>query len=176
MNLHSSSDPVTRKHQRIEFAKRLASHRVRTGTIRLLSGLSLSRLAGLRKGWGIPPETRLRGKGPRTLDRFLKHPEARAGSAVILSVCRIFNAFPERRRDYTPDGTLNLESGIRLLDAFEAYHACQPGSNLEFDEFLLLINELERGQEVRLGRCKRCRALIVIATYTPGKKGCSHCE
>jgi hypothetical protein len=176
MNLSSPDDPLSRDHRRIDFAKRLTWHGARTGTIMKLTGLTFNKLAGYRRSWDVPEDTRLRGSGPKSLQVFLSSPKTRTHTAALLSICRVFEALPRRRRDYTPDGTLNIEVGIRLLDAYEAYHAIQPASNLEFDEIMLLTKELDSGEIIQMGRCKTCRAAIVIAKHDPSRPICSHCQ
>jgi hypothetical protein len=176
MENSDSSDPLTRAQKRVDFARRLTSHRVRTGTIVELTGLTLNRLTGLRKGWGIRKETRLRGRYPSTLDRFLSSPEARTDTAAVLAVCRVLDALPEIGRDYAPDSKLYFDSALRLCNAFEAYHACRPGSDLEFDDLMQLVRELSTQKIISLGKCKTCLALVVIAKHDPLRPICSHCR
>lgn len=176
MESSASNDPLTRAQRRVDFARRLTSHRARTGTIVELTGLSLNRLTALRKGWGIRKETRLRGRYPSTLDRFLETPAARTDTAAVLAVCRVLDALPEPLRDYAPGGKLYFESAVRLCGAFEAYHACRPGSDLEFDDLMQLVRELNSQGVISLGRCKTCRALVVIAKHDPLRPICSHCQ
>ena len=170
------NDPISREYKRIEFAKRLTLHRVRTRTIIDLTGLTPNRLTGFRRRWKVPEETRLRGSHPRSLDIFLRTPEARTETAAALSLCRAFDALPQRPRDYAPDGKLFIDVGLRLCEAFEAYRACRPTSDLEFDDLMLLIRELDQGTVIRLGKCRGCRSSIVIATFDGTRPICSHCQ
>ena len=176
MNLSEPNDPLSRDHRRIDFAKRLTWHGARTGTIEKLTGLTFNKLAGYRRSWNVPEDTRLRGSGPTSLRVFLKNPRIRTHTAALLSLCRSFEALPRRYRDLAPDGTWNIDVAIRLCEAYEAYHAIRPLSNLEFDELMLLINELISGEIIEMGRCKSCRAAIVIAKYDPLKPICLHCQ
>jgi hypothetical protein len=175
MNRSVPNDPLTRDLKRIEFAKRLTWHHVRSGTIRHMTGISLNRLTQYRKRWGVPEDTRRRGTYPRSLDIFLDTPSVRTDAAAVLSLCRAFAALPQPGRDYAPDGKLLFDVGLRLCGAFEAYHACRPGSDLELDDLMLLIRKLNQGGLIRLGRCKGCRSLIVIAPFDPPRPPCSHC-
>jgi hypothetical protein len=176
MHDHLANDPVAREHKRIEFAKRLTLHRVRTRTIVDLTGLTPNRLTGLRRRWKVPEETRLRGSQPKSLDIFLHTPESRTETAGLLSICRAFDALPLRPRDYAPDGKLFIDLSMRLCESFEAYRACRPTSDLEFDDLMLLIRELDQGTVIRLGRCKGCRSTIVIAIFDGTRPICSHCQ
>jgi hypothetical protein len=171
-----TNDPLAREHQRIEFAKRLTLHRVRTGTIMDLTGLTTNRLTGCRRRWKIPEESRLRGSRPKSLDIFLHTPEARTETAALLSLCRAFDALPQRPRDYAPDGRLFMDVGLRVIEAFEAYRAVRPTSDLEFDDLMLLIRELDQGTVIRLGKCKGCRSTLVIAKFDGTRPICSHCQ
>jgi hypothetical protein len=171
-----TNDPLARELQRIEFAKRLTLHRVRTGTIMEFTGLTQNRLTAYRRRWKIPQETRLRGCHPKSLDVFLRTPEARTETAAVVSLCRAFDALPQRARDYAPGGKLFIDVGLRLCEAFEAYRACRPASDLEFDDLMLLIRELDHGKGIRIGKCKGCRALIIIASFDGTRPICSHCQ
>jgi hypothetical protein len=171
-----TNDPLARELQRIEFAKRLTLHRVRTGTIMNFTGLTQNRLTAYRRRWKIPEDTRLRGCHPQSLDIFLHSPEARTETAAVLALCRAFDALPQRSRDYAPDGKFFIDVGLRLCEAFEAYRACRPASDLEFDDLMLLVRELDHGKVIRLGKCKSCRALIVIASFDGTRPICSHCQ
>ena len=176
MNLSAPNDPLSRDHRRIDFAKRLTWHGARTGTIMKLTGLTFNKLAGYRRSWNVPEDTRLRGSGPKSLHVFLSSPKARTHTAALLSLCFVFNALPRRNRDYAPDGTWNIEVAIRLCEAYEAYHAIVPVSNLEFDELMLLIREVDSGAIIQMGRCKTCKAAIVIAKHDPLRPICMHCQ
>jgi Flagellar transcriptional activator (FlhC) len=176
MNLSAPNDPLSRDHRRIDFAKRLTWHGARTSTIMKLTGLTFNKLAGYRRSWNVPEDTRLRGSGPKSLQVFLSTPKARTHTAALLSLCFVFNALPRRNRDYAPDGTWNIEVAIRLCEAYEAYHAIIRVSNLEFDELMLLIREVESGAIIQMGRCKTCKAAIVIAKHDPLRPICMHCQ
>jgi hypothetical protein len=171
-----NNDPLTRELQRIEFAKRLTMHRARTGTIMDLTGLTQNRLTGFRRRWKVPEETRLRGSRPKLLDVFLRTPEARTETAALLSICRAFDALPQRPRDYAPDGKLFIDVGLRVLESFEAYRAVRPASDLEFDDLMLLIRELDEATVLRLGKCKGCRSTIIVARFDGTRPICSHCQ
>src|SRR5882757_5221740 len=176
MNLSAPNDPLSRDHRRIDFAKRLTWHGARTSTIMKLTGLTFNKLAGYRRSWNVPEDTRLRGSGPKSLHVFLSSPKARTHTAALISLCRVFNALPRRNRDYAPDGTWNIEVAIRLCEAYEAYHAIVPVSNLEFDELMLLIREVDSRAIIQMGRCKTCKAAIVIAKHDPLRPICKHCQ
>jgi hypothetical protein len=175
MSSSPPNDPLSRDHRRIDFAKRLTWHGVRTSTIMKLTGLTFNKLTGYRKSWNVPEDTRLRGSGPRSLRVFLSSPKFRTHTAALLSLCRLFDAMPRRQRDFAPDGTWNIEVAIRLCEAYEAYQAIGPGSNLEFDELMLLVKEVNSGAVIQMGRCKTCKAAIVIAKHDPSRPICMHC-
>jgi len=176
MTLFATNDPQTRSNQRVDFAKRLTWHRVRTRTIMDLTGLTRNRLAGCRRRWRVPEDSRLRGDVPTSLNIFLEPLAHRSETAALLSICKAFDALPIRERDYAPDGTLLLDVSIRLCDAFEAYQSLWPESEVEFDDLMLLIRELDKGELIRLGRCKGCQSMILIASFDGLRPPCSHCE
>jgi len=171
-----ANDPMSRELRRLEFAKRLTWHRVRTGTIMRLTGLSVNRLTNCRKRWNVPENSRLRGSGPSSLGVFFMNSQIRADAAAVLSVCKNMDALPQPGRDYAPDGSLSIDVGIRLCEAYEAYHACRARSKLEFDDLMLLVAELSRGKAFRLGTCKGCRSTILVATFDGVRSPCRHCQ
>jgi hypothetical protein len=171
-----TSDPLSREHQRIEFAKRLTLHRVRTRTIVELTGLTPNRLTGFRRRWKIPEETRLRGRYPQSLNIFLRTPESRAEAAAVLSLCSTLDAIPQRPRDYAPGGNFYIDIGMRILDAFEAYRAIRPKSEVEFDDVMILIRELVSGETIRLKKCKGCQAWTVFAVFDGTRPICTYCQ
>ena len=50
----------------------------------------------------------------------------------------------------------------RLCETFEAFRTWIPNSTIEFEELLLLSNELTTGELIRLSTCKGCKSAILV--------------
>jgi hypothetical protein len=167
MDMQVLDDPLGRDMKRVSFAKRLFSHQVRTGRITFFTGLSRNRLTTLRRHWGVPKETRRRGRSPWSAQKFLKD-DARAEGAAVAAICRKFGVFEA-------DASV-MERGLRLCDAYEAYRACYPDATMEFEAVLLLMGELTHANLMQLGTCRRCRGAMLTARFEVTVRVCGHCE
>ena len=65
--------------------------------------------------------------------------------------------------------------GERLCQAFEAYLMFVPCSQITFEHAVLLVNELARGVEVRLGDCMVCGGLVVVDGLAIRDVRCGRC-
>jgi len=50
-----------------------------------------------------------------------------------------------------------------------------PGSLISFEHAILLVNELARGEELRLGDCTECGGLVVVDSLALGNIRCARC-
>src|ERR1700690_1084874 len=87
-------DPCSRYLRRIEVARRMVSHQVRTQTIVDYTNLTRHRLATLRRRWSVAEESRRRGPPPRSISVFLRPPRTRSEAAAIVSLCIALDALP----------------------------------------------------------------------------------
>lgn len=170
-----TDDPVAREHRRAELAKRLISHEVRTKTITHLTGLSRNRLATLRRRLGVPDEDRRRGPARYSLKVFLADAAAKTEGAALAALCVISNVPIGPYEAVAREALDGLAFGERLCEVFEAYGACFPGTELKFEELMLLRNRLSKGDAMELGKCRRCRCLILVNRLKPSQRTCQHC-
>jgi hypothetical protein len=173
--MNNMDDPFSRDLKRIEVARRMVSHQVRTQTIVDYTNLTRNRLATLRRRWSVAEESRRRGPPPRTIGVLLRTPQARSEAAAIVSLCIAFDALPNyvHSKMETRSRLLTID---RLCEAFEAFHACVPHSTVEFEELLLLASELEAGDLVELSNCHSCKGVILSLTEEVPKHLCIQCE
>ncbi len=65
--------------------------------------------------------------------------------------------------------------GERLCQAFEAYLTFVQSAQITFEHAVLLINELARGVEIKLGDCMICGGLVVVDGLSVRDIRCSRC-
>jgi hypothetical protein len=168
-------DPFSRDLRRIEVARRMVLHQVRTQTIVDYTSLTRNRLATLRRRWCVAENSRRRGPPPRSIAVFLRTPWARSEAAAIISLCIAFDALPQQlskdRAAYPP-----LVMADRLCEAFEAFRTWIPNSPIEFEELLLLANELATGNRIKLSTCRGCKSAILIFRNGIPRGTCPHCD
>jgi hypothetical protein len=168
-------DPFSRDIKRIEIARRLVWHQARTQTITLFTNITRNRLAALRKRWCVSQDLRKRGPPPRSIATFLRTPRARSEAAAIASLCIAFDALPLPICGTTKATRPPLVLADRLCETYEAFLACVPDSQIEFEELVLLAHELSKGDVVRLGVCRGCKSAILLLAYEPNRRTCLHC-
>jgi hypothetical protein len=174
--MNEMDDPFCRDRMRIEVARRMVCHQARTQTITHYTNLTRNRLATLRRRWSVSQETRRRGPPPRSIAIFLRTPRARSEAAALATMCINFDALPIRLLTGAAEARPPLILADRLCETYEAYRACVPDSKIEFEEMLLLAQELANGDLVKLSICKGCNAAIVLLTCEAPRRTCSHCE
>jgi len=157
------TDPLSRDLKRIELARRLLSHQVRTQTITRLTGMTRNRLATLRRRLMIGDTDRRRGPPPSSFNVFLRTSHARSEGAAIVSLCRSFDAVPELYCIPAKKHGVDLHAAERLCDAYEAYRACRPATDVELEEVVLLLAGLAQGDIIELVRCKGCKCANLVS-------------
>jgi hypothetical protein len=176
MDSRVTDDVITRENRRSELARRLILHHVRTLTITRLTGVTRNRLATLRRRLMVSEDERRRGPPPRSLDRFLKTPHGRTEGAAIVVLCSLFDGRADCIPAIVPERFTTLDPGEQLCDAYEAYRAWFPQSDVELEEVLLLKNGVATGKRVEIGKCRGCKALILINRFANSERTCWHCE
>jgi hypothetical protein len=168
-------DPFSRDLRRIEVARRMVFHQVRTQTIVDYTSLTRNRLATLRRRWCVAENSRRRGPPPRSMAVFLRTPWARSEAAAIISLCFAFDALPQH---VSKDSAAHspLVTADRLCEAFEAFRTWIPQSKIEFEELLLLATELGSGDLIKLSTCSDCKSAVLILRYEKARSMCLHCD
>jgi hypothetical protein len=159
-----SDDRYSRDRLRIDVALWFLQHEARTRTIRQWTGLTDDRIrklyhSYLRAGGHI---TRHRGKSPRQAAYFMRTARMRDEASALASFCCLVGLFDDQR----PPGFLRPAPGVdraaSLCRAYEGYRAAVCTPAIGFEHAVLLVNTLARGNELRLGDCQDCGALLVI--------------
>ena len=167
-------DAILRENHRYEIARRLILHGVRTWLVGRLTGLTRSRLSTVRRRLMIGAESRLRGRTRNPLHVFLSTPEARREGAALATIFVLLDVPLEERLPSGPGGG-SLELAERLCEAYEAFRACCPRTHVELEELIMLRNLLLKGGTGALGKCSRCKCLILMDRFDR-HRDCSHCN
>lgn len=175
MDARVTRDPLDRDLRRRQLAQRLVAHQARTQTIFLLTGLSRHQLATLRQRWNVTDEMRHRGPPPTSFAAFRSTVRVRAEAAALAVLWRVLdNVGAANSRAH---GTVDaVELGERLCEVFEAYLACFPKAELDFEHLLLLTRGLEEADAIALSKCNTCEAVVVADLLSVRRRLCSHCQ
>jgi Flagellar transcriptional activator (FlhC) len=174
-----SDHRYSRDRLRLDVALRFIGHEARTHTIRAWTGLTDDRIRKLYRSYlADPPQgpTRHRGKSPQRVAFFTRTPRLRAHSAVLASLYRLLGALPAAPRE---SGTTlrSLARAELLCQAFEAYRDVAGGEALiSFEHAVFLLSALARADELVLGPCRECGALLVLDRFSLRAARCAPCE
>jgi hypothetical protein len=170
----------SRQLRRYAFALRLIRHNARTQTILAWSGLSTYRIRTLYRANGPdqtdPGRRRLRGRAPYQLQFFWRSPIRTQEAATFAAIARLLNVIPGQPTRERPEMVCSLQQGEGVCRAYELFHVYVPVSEISIDHAFLLVTALARGDEVRLGHCIGCQALILIDCLKPPGQDCSFCD
>jgi len=170
MDAHRKDDSVTRELRGFELARRLILHQVRTQTISKLTGLSRHRLATFRQRLRIPEDARHRGPPPCSLEVLLRTARGRTEGAALAALFPLFNK-PTSVKPMT-----SLDEAEQLCEIYDAYLACYPQSQVQFEELMLLRKSLAKGDLIELRLCRRCKGLIMNNRSDRDRRTCWHCD
>lgn len=113
---------------------------------------------------------------PYKLEMIVSSPRLRCEGAMFAAICRSLEVLPRNRLD-DPEQTLpGIERGELLCEAFEWFRFDVPDTKLTLEHGLLLINELARGELIRLGACRTCRGVILLDRLSNGRLDCVFCS
>jgi len=174
-----SDDRYSRDRLRYDLAMRFIRHEARTHTIRTWTGLSDDRIRKLYRSYveeaGKEAVPRHRGKSPTQAAFFTRTPRLQEDSALLASYFSLLGVLPPRT---LPEGTPTLPNVVRgelLCQAFEAFHALRPASQITFEHAVFLVTAIARGDELKLGGCTECGSLLVVDALTLNPPRCQHC-
>jgi hypothetical protein len=146
-----------RDRLRYDLALRMIGHEARTCTIRHWTGLSDDRIRRLYKTYveyeSPTPVRRHRGKSPQQPGYFLRT-QATQFEATLLAIVLGSTGLLSRSRGR--GAARGLEFATRFCDAYETYLALSRQTVLSFEHACLLLQALERGEEICLWSCPRC--------------------
>jgi hypothetical protein len=168
-----SDDRYHRERACMELALRFLRHEARTQTIRAWTGLSDDRIRKLYRSYMSHARRHLprhRGKSPHQVayfSRSLRLQEETAALASVLSLLGVLAA--------EDAGAAGLARGEALCQAFEAYRQYLPAAQISFEHAVFLTTALARGDQLRLGGCRDCGALVVTERLPLREVRCHHC-
>jgi hypothetical protein len=194
MRVHD--DRYHRERRRFEVAIRFIRHEARTHTIRAWTGLTDDRIRKLYRSYieespqrsgqnPVPVPVRHRGKSPRQPAFFTRSARARHESSAFAGLCRLTGALPRvnsmpKGGDGYRSGDANrdpagLGRGELLCQAYEIYRARFTTPLLSFEHAEFLLRALCRGDELVLGACRECGAVLVADRWTVRAPLCIVC-
>jgi hypothetical protein len=133
----------------------------------------------------VPP--RHRGKSPQQAAFFTRSARARHESALLATLCRLIGALPAPAAGATTtamtSGTpsesarslAGLNRGELLCQAYESYRTLFPSPLISFEHAVFLLGALWRGNELVLGSCRDCNAVLVADRWSLRAPRCVVC-
>jgi hypothetical protein len=187
MRVHD--DRYQRERRRFEVALRFIRHEARTHTIRAWTGLTDDRIRKLYRSYieesprratqqPVRVPVRHRGKSPRQPAFFTRSARARHESSAFASLCRLTGALPRAGATIGPELRRNpagLLRGELLCQAYEIYCVRFGAPMLSFEHAEFLVCALCRGDELVLGACRECGAVLVADRWTVRAPLCIVC-
>jgi hypothetical protein len=173
-----SDDRYDRDRMRLDLALRFMRHEARTHTIRKWTGLTDDRIRKLYRSYFMDASrqvTRHRGKSPQQASFFIRSPRIQQETSVLASLYCLLGVMPSSFVVDSAHPIPGVARGERLCQAFEAYCALVPSSQITFEHAVLLVNALARGDELKIGGCVDCGGLAVVDSLADGIVRCSHC-
>jgi hypothetical protein len=172
-----SDDRYSRERARMELALRFLRHEARTQTIRAWTGLSGDRIRKLYRSYMSHARRYLprhRGKSPHQIAYFSRSLRLQEETAVLASVLSLLGVLPAASAD-APGVLPGLKRGELLCQAFEAFRLLLPAAQISFEHAVFLATALARGDQLRLGGCSECGALMVTERFALRAARCHHC-
>lgn len=182
MRIHD--DRYNRDRRRFEVALRFIQHEARTHTIRIWTGLTDDRIRKLYRSYIKEPHLRQseratpvrhRGKSPQQPAFFTRSARARHESASLASLCRLTGALPRLCEAEAVRDLAGLGRGELLCQAYEIYRARFSSPLLSFEHAVFLLNALWRSDELTIGACRDCNAVLVTDRWTLRAPRCIVC-
>jgi hypothetical protein len=159
-----SDNHYNRDQVRIDVAIRFIRHEARTRTIRQWTGLTDDRIRKLYHSYlqAGGRTTRHRGKSPRQAAFFLRTARIRDEASALASFCCLVGLFDGYCHDFRVRSSTDVNRAASLCRAYEGYRAAVRNPAITFEHAVLLVNALARANELRLGGCQTCGALLVV--------------
>jgi len=170
------------ERSQFELALRMIQHEARTRTIRDCTGLSDDRIRKLYatyfRNTGNGMIKRRRGKSPRQVGPFVKHPrnQLEATTLVALFSASLLLRIDAANRVHACWPRPDVEYGHRVCRAFETYLLLHPRPKLSFEWAWCLLHSISNNDELFLAICDGCRSSYVQDAYALDNRTCPSCE
>ena len=163
---------------RLEVAMQFIRHEARTRTIRQWTGLTDDRIRKLYHSYvqGGGRAIRHRENSPHQPAFFLRTARMRDEASALASLCCLVGLFDGYRHDFLVRRATDVHRGASLCQAYEGYRAAVRNPAITFEHAVLLVNALARANELRLGDCEVCGALLVVDSLGLRPARCSLCS
>ena len=173
-----SDDRYSRDRQRLDIAMHFIRHEARTHTIRQWTGLTDDRIRKLYRSYlqdGGRRVARHRGKSPQQAAFFLRTARLRHEAGALAGLCCLVGALEQRPGGPAAPPLASVARAAALCQAYEVYRAIVNAPGIGFEHAVLLVNALARGNELALGNCHGCGALLVVDALALRAARCAVC-
>ena len=177
LSMRISDDRYTHERARMELALRFLRHEARTQTIRAWTGLSDDRIRKLYRAYLSHARRQLprhRGKSPHQVAYFRRSLRLQEETVLLASLLSLLGALPTPAA-HSAGSAPGLTRGELLCQAFEVYRLLLPAAQISFEHAVFLATALTRGDQLRLGNCCDCGALLVLERFQLRNARCRHC-
>ncbi len=173
-----SENRYNRDRLRVDVALRFIGFEARTRTIRQWTGLTDDRIRKLYHSYlqAGGRTTRHRGNSPRQARYFLRTVRMRDEASALASLCSLVGLFDGYGRDLLVRRAIDVNQAASLCRAYAGYQAAVRNPAITFEHAVLLVNALARANELRLGECQGCGALLVIDSLGLRTSRCFLCS
>jgi hypothetical protein len=167
-----------RDQLRLDVALQLIRHEARTRTIRQWTGLTDDRIRKLYHSYlqDGGRTTRHRGKSPRQAAYFLRTARMRDEASGLASLCFLVGLFDGPCHNPCLRQATDVDRAASMCRAYDGYRAALRNPAITFEHAVLLVNAVVRGNELRLGDCQDCGALLVVDSLGLRPTRCSLCS
>ena len=171
-----SDDRYSRDRLRLDLALRFIHLEARTQSIRTWTGLTDDRIRKLFRSYIREPRriSRPRGRSPQQAMFFMRSPRLQQETAVLASLCCLLGVLP-RRASAQSAAQPGVAQGVVLCQAYEAYRALVPQGHISFEHAIFLVRALGSGEELAVGSCAGCAALVVVERMLLSEPRCRDC-
>jgi hypothetical protein len=174
-----SDDRYHRERVRMELALRFLRHEARTQTIRAWTGLSDDRIRKLYRSY-LGDESRElprhRGKSPHQIAYFSRSLRLQEETLALATALWLLGVLARPELADAPGCAAGLARGALLCTAFEAYRMSRAAAIISFEHTVFLTNALTHGEQLRVGWCGGCGALMVTEPFGLRVRRCLHCS
>ena len=170
------------ERSQFELALRMIHHEARTRTIRDCTGLSDDRIRKIYTTYfrdtGNGRVKRHRGKSPRQIGPFVKHPlnQLEATTLIVLFCTSLLLRIDSANRLRPCWPRPDVEYGHRVCRAFETYLLLHARPKLNFEWAWSLLQNISKNDELILATCANCRTSYVQDAYALDHRTCPSCE
>ncbi len=173
-----SDNRYNRDRMRLDVALRFIGYEARTRTIRQWTGLTDDRIRKLYHSYlqAGGRTTRHRGNSPSQAGYFLRTARMRDEASALASLCCLVGLFDGYRHEFFVRRATDVNRAASLCRAYEGYRAAVRNPAITFEHAVLLVNALVRANELRLGDCQGCGALLVVDSLGLRTSRCLICS